>query len=292
MNKIIVNRVGRQGWLYDISNGKVSTFDRAKTVFAVKQDINNGVTLLTEEEEEELEKKYRKPKGFFAPYSEMWKTFMFTMNGDTIVLDVENKWEDFIYHKLLLTYTDRVAKDLNELSLNPYAEFYLTDEQEEIEKSNIERRSKRQSYILFGQMTPERMRNVLIAYGKDPRDVSPDQIENLLGIELDNDPDKFLSIVEDPKINDKIFIHNLINYGILKKKGSALNYNQDMLGVDVEDTIRFLKNKKNNMILVALKRQLNIKAGMRLVNVEEDDDLIPVEKTKVVEKAESSVKQD
>lgn len=246
----------------------LKSYDKCKTIICVNPDKVTGVlkTGLTEEEARDIEKRLGYPTGHLNPNSDFWIDYKISIGVDDKIIDRSTAQGELEYK--VLSARKIVAKDQGELRTNPYAEFLMYDKEIEADESNKKRKKKVEAYKIFGELSNEEMRDILTAYGKKPEEMSPKVMEDLLGQEVELDPAKFLSIAKDDNFEHKVFINKCLNSGILRKRGSMITVvnatdtedGKDIIGVDMEDSIRFIKDPKNNTFYLTLKKQLQSKS--------------------------------
>jgi len=149
---------------------------------------------------------------------------------------------------------DKFAKSLSEKSAK--AEFVIFNEEQEAVVNITARKVKREAFSVFNAMSPTEMRDALTAMGKKADSVSNEIAEDMLGTIVETRPEYFLTIAKDKFFKEKVFLNKLIQQGIIKKGGSKVYYDQEMLGHDVESAIEYLTNPKNDNVVEALKKQL------------------------------------
>lgn len=245
----------------------LKNYDKCKTVICVNPDKNTGIlkTGLTDEEARELEKKLNYPSGHLSPNSEFWIDYKIAIGTEDKIIDRSTAQGELEYK--VLCARKIVAKDQSELRVNPHAEFLMYDQELEADESNRKRKKKIEAIKIFAELSTEEMKDILIAYGKKPDEMSPKVIEDVLGQEVELDPNKFVSIAKDDNFQHKVFINKCINAGILRKRGSMITVvnatdemdGKDVIGVDIEDAVRFIKDPKNNAFYLSIKKQLQDK---------------------------------
>jgi hypothetical protein len=261
MTLVRLKRIKTHSW------AGLKNYDRCKTIICVNSDKVTGMlkTGLTEKEARELEEKLGYPVGHLNPNSEFWIDYKISIGTEDKIIDRSTPQGELEYK--VLAARKIVAKDQGELRINPYAEFLMYDKEIEADESNRKRKKKVEAYKIYAELTPDEMRDILTAYGKKPEEMSPKIMEDLLGQEVELDPVKFVSIAKDDNFEFKVFINKCINNGILRKRGSMITIvnatdeteGKDVIGVDLEDTIRFIKDPKNNVLYLSLKKQLQTK---------------------------------
>lgn len=245
--KVTIKQRNTHAW------SNIKSYDTAVTSISPKLNkIGRIETGLTPDDEERLEKALNLPKGTLAFNSPYWETFTIRIRQGELELDTAIP-EHEIQYKVLLTM-DKFAKNLSEKSSK--ADFVIYNEEQEAEVNNVARNSKKKAYTVLNAMSETEIKEALIAMGKKPQSTSPQVLEDMLGSIVDSKPDYFLSIVEDKFFKQKVFLNKLLQNGILKKVGSQVVYDKEVLGYDVESTIVFLIDPKNDTIVEALKKQL------------------------------------
>jgi hypothetical protein len=71
--------------------------------------------------------------------------------------------------------------------------------------------------------------------------------------EVESDPKKFLSLCENPDIELMIDIQNMLETGVLTKKGQYYNFEKEVIGNSMDALIAFFKDYKNQSIKIAAK---------------------------------------
>jgi lipopolysaccharide export LptBFGC system permease protein LptF len=83
-----------------------------------------------------------------------------------------------------------------------------------------------------------------------------EQIENSL-YELKNaNPKKFVRIATDKNLELKAEIEEMVTAGVLRKIGNQIIFIDETLGDTTQDTVVFLKDKKNSGKLTLLRAKL------------------------------------
>ena len=208
--------------------------------------------VLNAEEQAYFETELGLEKGTLSRNSPYWIEYF-------VPLDIENTFDtDIPEHALILKVLDTkkiVAKSMDELKKNPYAEYVIYKEAEEAKVSNLSRQSKKKAYALLDKMTMAEMIKTLIAYGEKPYNMDAEVIEDLIGRKLEENPDKFITIVSDPNVDVRIFLNELVHYGIISTKSKQYIYGQSNWG-EVERAIDFLMEKENSELYISLGKQL------------------------------------
>ena len=70
------------------------------------------------------------------------------------------------------------------------------------------------------------------------------------------EPKKFFKICTDKNLDFKAEIEEMVESGVLRKIGNQVVHIDEVIGETVEDTIVYLKNKKNSGTLTILRAKL------------------------------------
>tara|TARA_R110000764_G_scaffold150144_2_gene237789 strand:+ start:10756 stop:11565 length:810 start_codon:yes stop_codon:yes gene_type:complete len=96
----------------------------------------------------------------------------------------------------------------------------------------------------------------LMSSNINPDTLSHEQIENSLYDLKSDNPKKFLKIAQDKNLAMKSEIDEMISAGVLRRIGNQIIFIDEILGETMEDTVIYLKNKKNSGKLTTLRAKL------------------------------------
>jgi hypothetical protein len=205
-------------------------------------------------EETKFEKALGLPAGTLSKVSPYWTEFMIVVDVDGVKLD-----EDDVQDQLKLAFLkaqSNVANGTKELLTNPKAEYVLYSEEEEKIAKNAARRTRNKVMRTIAAMTEEEQKGMVLMYGLNPANMSPDAIEDFVYDKGEGDPKGFDLLVNDPSKEDKIFVHTLVKAGLLETRGGAYLYNDENLGYGLDAVAGMLSDKKHQELRIALEKQL------------------------------------
>lgn len=90
----------------------------------------------------------------------------------------------------------------------------------------------------------------------NPEPLSRDQIENTLYDLKEKEPKKFLKIAKDKHLAMKAEIEEMVSAGVLRKIGNQIVFIDEILGETLDNTVIYLKDKKNSGKLTILRAKL------------------------------------
>ena len=90
----------------------------------------------------------------------------------------------------------------------------------------------------------------------NPDRMSVEQIENALYEIKNKEPKKFIKITTDKNLELKAEIEEMVTAGVLRKIGNQVIFIDEVLGDTIEDTVVYLKDKKNSGKLTILRAKL------------------------------------
>ena len=90
----------------------------------------------------------------------------------------------------------------------------------------------------------------------NPDRMTEDQIENSLYELKNSNPKKFIRIATDKNLELRSEIEEMVSAGVLRKIGNQVIFIDEVLGDTTEDTIIYLKDKKNSGKLTILRAKL------------------------------------
>lgn len=209
-------------------------------------------TGLTEEDEERLGKSTGHD---LSRLSSFWHDYSITITDKDLVLHTQYPEDELKY--LVLKAHFRVANGARDTS-KPLADYVIYNELEEAKK-DTETASKRiKAYALYAKLSMAKKREILKLYPGYSRtdNVEDEIIEANLIKELDRNYDKFVRLVEDKELDNKIFLTDLLNAKILTKNKNMYKYGEDVIGHSEDSAIEHLNDPKNQGLKIALMKEL------------------------------------
>ena len=259
-DKVTLKPIKKHGWLPDDHDGSLrysKCFERL-TVQATKGSgvLNTG---LTEEDEVRLENKMNMSPGTLSRYNiDYWTMFKVDVSKEGTILDLAFPEDELKY--MVLKAHQRVANSEMERFDSPFAEYVMTSEEQEAKVVNKKSKLKRKAYKVFSNMSTTEMKDVLKVMGKRAGDdASVDFVESQLDKIVTDNPQEFITTVEDPTFAMRAFIDDCIASRVLVKNGTKYQLpGGDVVGYTLEQTIEYLKNPDNQEVYLDLKGKLSI----------------------------------
>lgn len=165
---------------------------------------------------------------------------------------------DFIKYRFALKHP-HVALNKEEM-LGSYAKrFYIQDVSREDSKRNNEiqiMKDADKAFIKVSSNEVDMKRILRILSSTNPDLLSRDQVENNLYTLKSSDPKKFLQVATDKNLETKAEIEAMIAAGVLRRIGNQVIFIDEVIGETLEDSIVYLKNKKNSGALTIMRAKL------------------------------------
>ena len=245
---VIVKSVEKHRW------SGYHRFPKCKDTVIAQYGRAGYATGLTEGEEKELEKRLSLQNGTLNKYSTYWRDYTIVLTDKQKTLKLENP-KDFLDYKILFA-SKRVANSVNDLSLTPKAEYVLYDAEEDAKKDNLVVKEKRKAYKKFSTLVTKEMRDVLKLMGKRAENASDTLVENTLNDIIEKDPKEFNTIMGIADFKTRVFIEDLVAINALRIRGGHYMFGDNAIGHDIETAVDYLKNPKNQDIVLSLKSKL------------------------------------
>jgi hypothetical protein len=217
----------------------------------------NGLTL---EEEKEYCEKLGLPTGTLSKSNaSFWSTVLkLRLPNDKPYYLYLNTPLDEVKYKVLLARTD-VAKNELELAKNPNAMFYIEDKESKAKIEEIAMNYLFEATEIFMNMTSEDRRGYIKLYNRrGAEDVSDTVIKSELFKNINKDPKKFIDYFKNPDIEVRIRIEDMLENGLLKKKGNFYHYQEEVIGNSVDACVAFFKDVKNQSLKLASEQDLRM----------------------------------
>jgi hypothetical protein len=175
-----------------------------------------------------------------------------------------NESLDMLKYLILLSDKSRICPSYDERELKATYQFMMVDESVVTSRRVEEATVKARAFAKFGEVTSSlvKIKGFLKSLGRTiPVNHTEDWLKAEILTVLENSPENFLSIVDHPQYNARIFVQEAIEAGAINKMGDK-RYTADNgteLG-DLTDVITYLSNVENQ------EHKARIKAKIELAN--------------------------
>ena len=184
-------------------------------------------------------------------------------------LDLSNP-QDYIKYKILLANKNIICPSLESLKKMPKAtyKFVVISEGEESRQAKSKMSSTMQCYKEYGKIEDNASLLRVVIETLDKRPIAPtvklEFLQNKCNTFIQEDPNRFLSVITDPLLSTKALIKLSIENGSISNRGSYLYLRKDntpLCEPNEEPTLNFaakyLNAPKHQDILFALQANLN-----------------------------------
>lgn len=230
-----------------------TTFDYVGPYWTRSGNIYTG---LTNEDARRLEKALGKQEGELNPNSDFWTTFAVRIGAKDLILNTDRPMDELQY--LFLKNHKRVAVGLS--NIDPSKDYVMINSDAEAEQQNKANKTKREAYRELDKMSIEDMRKCLRLYGMKSDTMSNELVEAKLTEQIEKSPEKFmLKWVNNADKDINYLIEEAIAKNIIRRNRSQYFFGTDMIGNGLDDAIAYLKDKKNQEIMLAIKQEIKSK---------------------------------
>lgn len=220
-------------------------------------------TGLTKEEERKYEMELSLPLGTLNKRSEWWSSgagnIEIRLNRTKATLFTIETPLDELKHKVMLQ-SSKICNSTLEKSKYPNAYFIIEDKEADAETEAVAFDSEFEAYEILMKTADKRglLKVIVSKQGKTGIDTFSDSmIKSELIKEMKKDPATFITTANNPELKTRIFIENLLEYGILKKNGNYYKNGDDPIGNSTEEVIGYFNDLKNQSIRMSLDNKLN-----------------------------------
>jgi len=229
-------------------------FPKCKDTVIAQYGRAGYATGLTPEDEKRLERLLHLDAGSLNRFSDYWQDYTVILTDKDKVLKLDRP-KDYLDFKIL-SASDKVANSVNDTADWPKATYVLYDAEEDAKKDNLKVKEKRKAYKIFNGLTISEMRDVLKVMGKKADNASETLIENTLNDIVENSPSEFIETIGVSDFKTRVFVNDLVAINALRIRGGHYMLGDTALGHDLEAAILFLKEPKNQDIVLSLKAKL------------------------------------
>lgn len=239
----------------------INSYPKSKMTICAQLHSKTGayVTGLTEDEEREFEKELNLESKKLGKRSPWWGEvfnvdYAIRLNATKTTEFVLDNAMDKLKYRVMLA-SDKIAN--SELEKSPNALFYIDNAElkAKFEMESLNWEFEGMSLIL--KLTPEEQRGSLRLFGKIGVDtLSEVMLKAQLAQELKKDPKEFVTILNDKNLKTRMFIQELIEKSLIKRKGIYYLHGEDTIASSTDECISFFSDIKNQPTRLILETRL------------------------------------
>ncbi len=165
---------------------------------------------------------------------------------------------DYIKYNFALKHP-HVALTKEEMNKEFEKRFYIQDlaREDKVKNNSVKLKKDADKEFIKLSSNVNNMKRVLrLMSNSNPDRMTVEQVENSLYELKNSNPKKFLRIAIDKNLELKAEIEELVSAGVLRKIGNQVIFIDEVLGDTIDDTIVYLKDKKNSGKLTILRAKL------------------------------------
>lgn len=234
-----------------------TAYTNTRTSFEGAQLGKGGYkTGLTKEEEIKFAEELNLPKGtLHKSNGEFWGNVLnMSIPNDKPYTFVVDSLMDEIKLRVLMEHS-AIANNEVELAKNPGALFYIEDKEAAAKVEELEINVKMDAHDALRELTVDEQKGYLKLYGRRGVDqLSERMIKTELFKKVEDDPKRFLTFVKNPDIALRIKIEDMLESGVLTKRGSYYQFENEVIGNSIEAVIAFFKDYKNQSLKIAAEQ--------------------------------------
>ena len=165
---------------------------------------------------------------------------------------------DYIKYNFALKHP-HVALTKEEMNKEFNKRFYIQDltREDKVKNNSIKLKKDADKEFIKVSSNLNNMKRILrIMSNSNPDRMTDDQVENALYEIKNKEPKKFIKIAIDKNLEIKAEIEEMVSSGVLRKIGNQVIFIDEVLGDTTDDTVVYLKDKKNSGKLTLLRAKL------------------------------------
>jgi hypothetical protein len=222
-------------------------------------------TGLTDQMARELEVEMGLKPMELSPYSKWWD-INFKIYPRIPKEGLELNLDANATNKLIYCYAkvmSKVALSESDAAENPLVDYVLTSKEVEADYSNKKAEIKTKAVQRYAEMSLNEQMDFLKVFDEGrsrvTKSASPNFITSTIFKIVDERPEDFIELVENPDFKTMVFIQDCVAIGALKKEGPKYRINGgDIIGNSLLDTINNLQKPEYNEAKLSLKTKLDL----------------------------------
>lgn len=151
---------------------------------------------------------------------------------------------------------DMIAASKSEV--NPdYHRYYIEDKEREAAATISKSKLKSKAFAIISGLSLEQMENYARVLGRYSPGLSQSQIESALYEQAEEKPQTVIDVENDKDLKHKIFLRKLVDRYILHMDNGKYMNGKDLVGINEDYAIHWLKDPMNSSLITQWARMLN-----------------------------------
>lgn len=201
---------------------------------------------------------------FHKEVKEFFKTLTVDVPSEGVKLEagVDEKGNplnpmDYVKYKFAISHPDVVQEEDGEAVSSTY-KFFVHDKAAKLVKEHAESEKRKEALKEYIRLTadPKKLDMVLRVLGHDPQRLSDQEKDLVTEKEAMTNYLEFTRVVKDKNLETISFIKECISKGTLRKEGNTIFNGDEVIGLNMEEAVAFLQDKKNSDVIVTLNARL------------------------------------
>jgi hypothetical protein len=171
------------------------------------------------------------------------------------MFDTENIRDMFVLNMAM--HSGFVAESREKVNVVEGHRFFITDDERDAEKTSTKVDQVYEAISLLMEMSQDEKTDLARMLGQYVLKMSDKKINAFLKKMAMDDPGKMVSFLNDKDYKYRVFIKKLTERNILRADKGKYMYNDQLIGVDMDHVVEFVRSPKNADLVSAWGRLLN-----------------------------------
>ena len=180
-----------------------------------------------------MEKELDLEDGVLKSSSKYWIQYNVRVGAEPIRLDLTDSYDLLKY--LMVIAQSNVADGYKEVEKNSKVEYVIYSEEQEAAEKVLSRRSLKDAYLVSDKLDLETKINILAVYGYIADATNINTIDSKIDDKIEENPEEFLTLVEDDMLIQRSLITKALDKGILTISEGKIMHGEVAVGYDKDN---------------------------------------------------------
>jgi hypothetical protein len=198
-----------------------------------------------------MEKELDLPEGELKASSSFWDRYTIRVGAEPVDLDLSDPHDLLKY--IVAMAQSNVANGFDEIDRNNKAEYVIYSEEQEAAVRVDSRKALKKAYKISENLDIETKINILAIYGIIANHTDINVIDDRIDDKVEENPEKFLALVNDDNLIERSMIVNALDKGILLIKDGKILHGEMVLGYDKDSATKVLAKDPTLQAIIKAK---------------------------------------